>query len=416
MAEVKTSKEWLLMLGASADQLFAIRTAQAMGFGVVAVDQNSNSPGFQIADYSAAVSTRDLPALKHFIDVFIAGGYNVSGVLVQGSDIPQIGCSLAAYIGTPSIPMKAAQLSTHKLKMKDRFQECGIPIPWFAPVDSLEHMERIVSERGYPLVLKPVDRSGARGVFYLDKGCDLNKLYMQSKQQSFCGEVMVEEFLPGLQISTETILYQGKGYTPGFADRNYEMLFAYAPNIIENGAWMPSSVTADQRLAVEQLVERAGLSLGVTDGVVKGDVVITPEGPKMIEMATRLSGGDFCESLIPLSCGVNIVETAINIATGRTPDVKKLGPLWHQAVANRYFFPPSGRLIRTEGLEIVRKKEWVKKIETAYKPGDMLPDIKSHADRFGVFVVVGRDREEVEKRISWVYETVKIHVDLGDAL
>ena len=401
------------MLGASADQVFAIRTAQAMGFCVVAADVNPDSPGFLIADYSALVSIRNIPALIAFIDAFRLQRHHVSGVLVQGSDIPQVGCALAAHIGSPSIPMESAQISTHKYKMKCCFQERGVPIPWFSLVESSAHLKQIVSERGYPLIIKPVDRSGARGVFYLSEGCDLEDLFQQSRQLSYSGEVMAEEYLPGLQISTETVMYQGKAYSPGFADRNYEKLMAYAPNIIENGGWMPSSVTPEQRLAVEQLVERAGIALGVTDGVVKGDVVLTPDGPKMIEMAARLSGGDFSESLIPLGCGVNIVEAAINIATGHKPDLQKLEPQFHLGVANRYFFPPAGRLIRIEGSELVQKQPWVKKLEFGYKPGDLIPQIKSHADRFGVFVVVGKNREEIETRISWVYETIKINVDTG---
>ncbi len=157
-------QEWLLMLGASADQVFAIRTAQGMGFYVVAADVNPDSPGFQIADQSALVSIRDIPALIGFINAFKLQGHRVSGVLVQGSDIPQVGCALAAHIGSPSIPMESAHVSTHKYKMKCRFQERGVTIPWFSLVESTGQLKRIVIERGYPLIIKPVDRSVPRGV------------------------------------------------------------------------------------------------------------------------------------------------------------------------------------------------------------------------------------------------------------
>ncbi|MBW2012033.1 MAG: phosphoribosylglycinamide synthetase, partial [Deltaproteobacteria bacterium] len=181
-----------------------------------------------------------------------------------------------------------------------------------------------------------------------------------------------------------------------------------SPNIIENGGWVPSRVTSEERLAVERLIEEAGLALGVTDGVVKGDVVLTGDGPKMIEMATRLSGGDFSESLIPLGCGVNIVEAAINIAIGRIPDLEKLQPKWNKGVVNRYFFPKPGRLVKIEGREAVRKFPWVKKLEFWYQPGEVVSLTKSHAERFGVFIVVGETREEVENRARLVYEKINI--------
>lgn len=405
---ILTEQETVLLLGASADQLFSIRTAQAMGLRALAVDMNSDSPGFAIADDHAVVSTRDIPALKQFVDDYQAHHGCISGVLVQGSDIPQVVCALAEHLGTPHIPLESARISTHKYLMKCCFREHGVPIPWFSQVETVGQLKEIVGERGYPLIIKPVDRSGARGVFYLQEGCDLEDLYAQSKAVSFVGEVMVEEYLPGLQISTETIMYNGKAYTPGFADRNYEKLKVYAPNIIENGGWVPSCVMPDQRCAVESLVEQAGLALGVTDGVVKGDVVMTPDGPKMIEMATRLSGGDFSESLIPLGCGVNIVEAALNIAVGFEPDLDKLHPQFDKGVVNRYFFPEPGRLLRIEGVEEVRALPWIKKLEFWYRPGDIVPSVKSHADRFGVFIVVGETREEAEVRAEQVYKTIRI--------
>ena len=269
-------------------------------------------------------------------------------------------------------------------------------------------MHAIAAERGYPLVLKPVDRSGARGVFRLTEGCDLDALYDVSCKLAYSGKVMVEEYLVGLHISTETIMWRRRGYTIGFADRNYEMLEHYAPNIIENGGTVPTGLAPAKRAMVETLVEQAALALGITDGVAKGDVVLTTEGPKMIEMAARLSGGDFSESLIPLGCGVNIVEAALNIAIGEEPDLLKLQPRFNKAVVNRYFFPDPGKLVRIEGVELVENKPWVKKLEFWYKPGDMVPEIKSHSDRFGVFVVTGNNVEEVNSRAAWIYGNINI--------
>jgi len=400
--------ETVLLLGASADQIFAIKTAKAMGLRVLTVDMNPQSPGFTLADDYAVISTRDLTALKDFLDDYKRNGHHVAGVLTMGSDIPQAVVELADYLDTPSIAMESAILATHKYKMKCRFREHDVPVPWFSLVNSADELRAIVKDRGYPLIIKPVDRSGSRGVFRLIEGCDLDSLFTQSQEVSFCGQVMVEEYLDGLQISTESVMYESKAYTPGFADRNYEMLEVYAPHIIENGAWVPSMLDREQRRDVEALVEKAALALGVTSGIVKGDVVLTSDGPVMIEMAARLSGGDFSESLIPLGCGVNIVEAAINIAIGNKPDLSKLEPKWEKGVVNRYFFPAPGRLIRIEGEGEVRRQPWLKKLEFWYKPGDIVPQVCSHADRFGVFIATGDTREEAEERAAWVYDTIKI--------
>jgi len=398
----------LLVLGGSSDQIFLMKTAQSMGLRVLTVDMNPKSKGFQLADDYAVISTRDVPALCEFLDDYRRQGHRIVGVTTMGSDIPDIVAILAQHMGTPRISLDPAHVATNKYEMKVRFCEKGIPIPSFQEIHSIADLKRAISEQGYPLVIKPIDRSGSRGVFRIDEGCNLEDLFTKSKAFSFSGRVLVEKFLPGLQISTETVMYRGQGVTPGFADRNYEFMGQFLPQIIENGAWMPSILSNAERKQVEDLVVRASLALGVTDGVTKGDVVMTEEGPKMIEMGARLSGGDFCESLVPLSIGVNYVKAAIKFAIGEEPNPEQLKPRFRQAVVNRYFFPEPGRLVRIEGVEDVLKQDWIKKLEFWYEVGDVVPLLLSHAHRFGVFVAVGRTREEVDERADWVYRNIKI--------
>ena len=407
------SKRTLVVLGASSDQLFLIRTAQSMGLRVLACDFDPGSPGFEVADDRAVVSTHDAPALCAYLDEYRLRHPGVSGVTTMGSDIPHVVAAVAAHLGTPSISAESARLATDKLAMKERFRERDVPIPWFAELSSADELRRLAAERGLPLVIKPIDRSGSRGVFRIDESCDLDELFSRAKEFSYSGRVQVEEYLPGLQISTETVLSRGRAVTPGFADRNYELLERFAPQIMENGGWVPSVLGPRDRRAIEEVVERASMALGITDGVTKGDVVLTPDGPKVIEIAARLSGGDFCESLVPLGTGVNYVESAIELALGETPDLAALRARFERAVANRYFFPEPGRLLALDGVDEVRAQPWVEKLELWYSVGDDVPPSLSHAHRFGVFIVSGPDRDTVQERVDWVYRTIRITTEPG---
>src|SRR5258708_790235 len=133
---------------------------------------------------------------------------------------------------------------------------------------------------------------------------------------------MVEEFHAGQQISTESILLEGVAYTPGLADRNYEFLDRFAPHIIENGGDLPTRLSAEEQQSIRDLIQQAAASMGVRNGVVKGDVVFHVGKPFIIELATRLSGGYFCTHEIPLSTGVDFVGGAIRLALGErvSPD------------------------------------------------------------------------------------------------
>jgi biotin carboxylase len=153
------------------------------------------------------------------------------------------------------------------------------------------------------------------------------------------------------------------------------------------------------------------LALGIQNGVAKGDVVIALDGtPMIIEMAARLSGGDFSESLIPLGCGVNIVNAAIQIAIGSTPNLNELSDKWEMAVANRYFFGKPGKLIAIHGLEEARALDGVQKLEIYAKPGDNIGQIKFHAGRLGVFTEVANNRDQVQGRVRAVYDLIHFEI------
>lgn len=408
------AKRMLLVLGGSSDQLFLIRTAQAMGLAVLCVDGDPEAPGLAEADECGVVSTRDVPALRAFL-----GARALDGVLTMGSDIPDVVAALAADRGLPGPSPETARLATDKLAMKRRFAERGVPIPWFAEVRSLGELRGHMRERG-KLVLKPIDRSGSRGVFVLGGATDPAELFRVARDFSFSGRVMVEEHLDGPQISTETILWDGRAATPGFADRNYELAARFHPQVMENGGLVPSRFSGAERRAIEAVVECAARALGIERGVAKGDVVWTADGAKVIEIAARLSGGDFCESLVPLSTapdaarstgGVSYVRDAIRIALGEEPDWDALALPVRRHVANRYLFPPPGRLVAVDGVEAVRAQPWVKKLELRFRPGDLVPPATSHATRAGVFVVVADDADALARRIDWVYRTLRLHVE-----
>jgi len=403
----------LLILGAGIDQNYPIKIAKAEGLRVLAADSNPNAPGFKFADEAAVVSNRDVAALKKLCDESAGRGFPIVGVLVMGTDIPQVAAELALHLNIAGPSVDTGVWTTNKFLMKEKLRQAGVAVPWYALADSFATLQHLMQEHGgRKFVIKPTDRSGARGVFVVHTDdADLKALYDEAKAEAYGGEVIVEEFIEGDQISTESILWQGKAYTPGFVDRNYEMLERFAPSVIENGGNHPSKVTGSLKDTINKLVERAAAALGIENGVAKGDVVIANDGtPMIIEMAARLSGGDFSESLIPLGCGVNIVKTAIQIATGREPDVAELSDKWEKAVANRYFFGSPGKVVAIDGLEKARELPWVRKLEVYVQPGDIIGQIKFHAGRLGVFTVVADSRDEVQERVHTIYDLIRFEI------
>jgi|APSaa5957512535_1039671.scaffolds.fasta_scaffold11162_1 biotin carboxylase len=403
----------LLVLGAGTDQLYMIKTAKKMGLKVVAVDGNPEAPGLFIADYAQAIDFVKIDQVIRYCEKLISQGVKLKGVSTMGSDIPHLVSKVSSYFDWTGPSLETGILASHKYKMKVRFKEMGVAVPKFSIVKNSKKILACWDEwKVKRVIIKPTDRAGSRGIRVISSRDEVDSAFKYASSHSINGEILLEEYIEGLQISTETIVVDGHFKTPGFADRVYEEMQCFWPNIMENGGWLPSLIDKKLYLKVISLVENSAKALGIKNGVAKGDVVICPKkGPMMIEMAARLSGGDFSESLVPLSTGVNYVRTVIEIAMGVIPDMNELKPKKNKVVANRYFFPPKGILNDIRGVEKARKTLQLNKLDLYVKSGDTLPEIDSHGKRAGVFVVFGDDRESVQNIINNIYNTIEFQVD-----
>jgi len=397
---------WIVSGGTEA--VPGIRRAKEMGLHVVVSDMNPKAPGMAVADDGVVASTYDVEATVAAAQEYHRTVRPIDGVMCIASDVPLTVASVAEALGLPGIPVKSARLATDKLAMKRRFVADGVPVPWFSPVESVAHLRQIVAEQGYPLVLKPVDSRGARGVLRLTTDVDLDWAFRHALKFSPGSHVMVEEYLPGPQISTESLLLDGTGYTPGFIDRNYEHLERFAPYFIEDGGQQPSILNDDDHNAVCELAEQAGRALGITTGIAKGDMVLTTQGPKVIEIAARLSGGWMCTDQIPLATGVDLVGAAIRIALGEQPEARDLVPQFHRGVAIRYFFPTPGRVVAIRNIDRFDDVPWIHRLGFFVGPGDVVEPVTNHTKRAGFVITTGETRGEAIEHALQVMETVKI--------
>jgi len=406
-------RKCILLLGASEDQLFIIKSAKELELETAVIDRNKCTPGLSCATYSAPIDFSDTEKVIEYVKELMNMGVNICGVCTMGSDIPHIVSKIADTFGWIGPSEYTGRLATNKYEMKLCFKENGISVPRFALVKSAEDVLFYwKSWNCSKVIIKPTDRAGSRGVCIIERKQDVEISYRHALANSQIGQVILEEFIEGRQISTESLIFEGKVCTPGFADRVYDGMYVYWPQIMENGAWVPTDLSDEKKYEVVMLIERAARALGIKKGVAKGDVVMHPyKGATMIEMAARLSGGDFSESLVPLGSGINYVKTALKIAIGEEPDLEELEPKWEKVVANRYFFLPTGYLQDVQGLEECRSLAEVNKLVISYHIGDYVPEIRSHGQRVGVMIITGENRKEVQNLIDYVYRKVQFKIN-----
>lgn len=398
----------ILFVGGGIEALPGVRLAKAMGLHVVVSDAKADAPCMAEADANLIVSTYDVEKSVAKARRYHREVHPLTGVMCLATDVPLTVATIAAELGLPGHSIASARLAADKLAMKDRFVADGVPVPWYALVPDVTALRRIVSDRGYPLVLKPVDSRGARGVLRLTKDVAIDWAYNLSHGYSPSGRVMVEEFLSGPQISTESIMLDGVAYTPGFSDRNYEYIEQYAPHIIENGGELPSYLPVGTQDAVCKLVQSAALSMRMKNGVVKGDIVVHDGKPYVIELAARLSGGYFCTHEIPLSTGVDFVQQAILLALGDKPAPHDLTPRYRKNVAQRYLFPKPGRIVSISGVAQVANRPGIALCDIRVAVGDIIGPIDSHPARAGVVIATADTREEAINRAITAINDIQI--------
>ena len=132
----------------------------------------------------------------------------------------------------------------------------------------------------------------------------------------------------------------------------------------------------------------------------------------LFRSAARLSGGDFCESLVPLSSGINYVSDVIKIAINQTPNFQNLSQSKStHSVVNRYFFLPPGKLEKIKGINTIQRLSEIKKLFFYFGEGSKIKKITAHGSRIGVFVVVAKNHKKTLELINHVYNTIKFRVD-----
>ena len=175
-----------------------------------------------------------------------------------------------------------------------------------------------------PVIVKPTDRSGSLGVQKVERKEDLAPAIAKAKALSMSGQVIVEEYIEGREISVEMISCRGVHYALQITDK----VTTGAPHFVELEHHQPSDLPAAMQTKIFAITRRALDALGITNGASHSEYKITREGRIVVMEIGGRMGGDFIGSdLVKLSTGYDFVEGVIRVALGEIihPEVKQIG-------------------------------------------------------------------------------------------
>ena len=303
----------IAIIGANAFQDPLIRKAKDMGFETHVFAWEAGDVGERTADVFHPISITEKEAIW---DVCRREG--VTACCSIGSDLAVHTVNyVQRRLGNPCNSERTDLIATNKYAMRQALREAGVDCPAFLRVDAVPGPEALAGMT-WPLIVKPTDRSGSRGIFKVESYDALAAAVPQAMAQSFEKRAIVEEFIDGPEYSCESISFAGehhilaltKKYTTG------------APHFIETGHTEPSDIPADRVPAVSGQIAAALDALLIRYGASHAEFRIAPDGrAHIIEVGARMGGDCIGSDLVYLSTGMDYMAMVIDTACGKAPDL-----------------------------------------------------------------------------------------------
>jgi len=384
------------ILGGGLWQLPTIRKAKALGYRVLVSDMYPNPPGFALADLHEQVDITDREATLK-----VAERHQIDGIICDTTDV---GVPTMAYVaeklGLPGIGLETALNFTNKYRMRDLTSKAGLANPPFRKATTL------AKARGFgfplPFVVKPVDSQSSRGVHVIRNSDEIDYSILDALKNSRSGEIIVEGFLDGIEVTVESVVVAGRVHTVGISDKDH---YAHRPEVA-NRLTYPAAFPVAILQSITNLNAAVVAALGLKNGVTHAEYMVVGETPYLVEIAARGAGSYVYSDIGPYLAGVDIPSAYLQYAVGgdftATPDEIS-------RAANLAFFDfPAGKVKGIYGVEAAKTLPGVHTILLEFSPGDFIQPPNDDRSRIGLVVVFGNTRDQVLATTRQVMETVKV--------
>ena len=362
----------------------------------------------------------------------------VHGVL-SFSESGVIVCSLvAAFLGLPGNPPRAALRARNKYLMRQALQQAGLASPPFHLVRSAGEVHHLLQQHGAPMVIKPISGSSSYGVIRLEPGDPLPDIeahleavrtYIQTYGEQNPrypfefwlppvgkgippedvfdpAEVfLLEGFIKGQQVSVDGLVCDGQVTCLGVIEIER---IKDADYFLEYEEWMPTRLGPATEAQIKQVVVQAVQALGLQRSCFHCELKVGPEGIFVLELAAR-RGADNISDFLQKVLGVDIYEEGVRLAVGEDRTRADLPP--RGSMKMRYFLPEiSGTLLKVEGARAMQEDPRVSELELEFAPGDEILTPPDGFEFLGYLSVFGPTPEAAAATLEELYPRVRFHI------
>ena len=313
----------ILLLGGSQQQIPSIKKAKELGFYTVTCDYLPENPGHKFADEYYNVSTTDKEAV-----LSLAKKLQIDGIVAYASDpAAPTAAYVAEKMGLPGNPYESVKILTEKDLFRDFLHNHGLNCPKAHGYTSCEEAAKDIEQFQFPVMVKPVDSSGSKGVVKIYSSSELKNAVEEALSYSRCGRFIVEEFIKkkGYQISGDGFSVDGKLVFTSYGNelysgrngtREYVALGEFWPSLLEPG--MKEKVDSELQKLIKALHMKTS-AYNIEAIVDENDTVY------ILELGPR-NGGSYIPQLIKYATGVDLVDYTIRAAMGEDCSSLKMVP------------------------------------------------------------------------------------------
>ena len=314
----------ILLLGGSAQQIVAIETAKRLGYFTVLCDYLSDNPGQYVADKFYLVSTTDKDAVLE-----VAKNENVDGVLAYASDpAAPTAAYVAEKLGLPGSPYKSVEILCNKDRFRKFLSDNNFCTPKAKGYTDLGNAIDDLKNNyfKYPVIVKPVDSSGSKGVSKIDSIDEENDKLDYAMSFSRSKKIIIEEFVEkfGYQIAGDGLSVNGKLVFRYFANDHFDekCVNPFVPISASFPYSMPQAVQDKIHGEIQRLLDL----LHMQTTTYNFDMRIDKDyNVYLMEVAPR-DGGNYIPDVIKYATGIDLVECAVKAALGEKIEINDVNP------------------------------------------------------------------------------------------
>ena len=301
----------LLLLGGTRYLLPVIRKAHDMGLHIITADNVPGNFAHKFSDQYENVSTIDREAVLK-----CASDNHVDGIMAFACDNAVVTAAYASTVlGLYTPPLESVEILQDKSRFRLFLKENGFNVPFFREFDSAVEAEKHAGEFPFPVIVKPVDSCGSKGVTRVDGPEVLINALKRAEAASFKGAIIVEQFLTpdGNPSDSDCFSIDGKLVFSSFSDQFFDSSSAnpYTPI----GYLWPGSYGKSVREYLEVDIQRLLKMLAMTTSLYNIETRVSNGVPYIMECSPRGGGNRICEMLERIY-GIDLISMAIKAALG----------------------------------------------------------------------------------------------------